>query len=27
MNAIDYALKLEKDGKAYYTKQAECAKD
>lgn len=27
MNAIDYALKLEKDGKAYYTKQAQCAKD
>ncbi|AFK07600.1 Rubrerythrin [Mesotoga sp. HF07.pep.5.2.highcov] len=27
MNAIDYALKLEKDGKAYYTKQAQCSED
>lgn len=27
MNAIDYALKLEKDGEAYYTKQAQCSED
>ena len=27
MNAIDYALKLETDGKAYYVKQAECTSD
>lgn len=27
MNAIDYALKLETDGKAYYEKQASCSAD